>query len=148
MRTRQASICVAALLLLHLQTACTVSQTVPLASVAPGSNITVRFPSGIPVVVNDTERDSTRHREIPGVRAVSGKLLLATADTMRLGPVWSIDAPRVAVTSRFGTASFPTSDDMVVALQRSDPEGAFGVALLLGSIVGLIYFLEGVFTVR
>ena len=131
MRTRQTSICVAALLLLHLQTACTVYEAAPSRwSIAPGSDVRVRFPSSTSVVIGYPEEDSIRHAEIPRSRAVEGRFVSTVGDTMRLKPVSHLAAPRVPHSETFPSASFLLSDETRVAVRRVSPERT--TLLLLG----------------
>lgn len=131
-----------ALPLLLLQGACSVSRSVPLSSVAPGSNVVVRFPSAVPVIVGRNERDSTQYQEVSMVRAVEGKFLSSTADTTRLGSVWHIDAPRVPGDGMFQTASFRTSNETSVSVRRFDPEGTAALLVLAGVVAAIALTAE------
>lgn len=121
MRKRRVFASAAVLLLLHLQTACSVYRPVPLSSIAPGTDVRVRFPHQAPVVVGHKERNSVRYVEVPAVRAVDGKFISIAADTMRLGPVRYMHSPGIPPYETYHSASFDVSAAGPVEVRRFDP---------------------------
>ena len=141
MPTRQASACVTALLLLHLQTACTAYHAASPSRIAPGSDVRVRFPSPSPVVLGYPEADSIRHAEIPRSRAVEGRFVSTVGDTMRLRPVWMLDAPRVPHSATFPSASFHLPEETRVAVSRFSPERTILLILGIGGAAAAVVAL-------
>ena len=135
MSTRPLLRLLAALLLLPLHTACTAYQAASPSNIAPGSDVRVLFPSPAPVVMGYPEADSVRHAEIPRTRAVEGGFLSIVGDTMRLRPVWVLDAHAIET---FASASFPLSTETRVAVRRFSPERT---ALLLLALGGVTYVI-------
>ena len=120
-----------AALLLPLQTACTVCQGASPSSLAPGSDVRVRFPSPAPVVIVPEQEDSVQHTEIFRSRAVEGRFVSIVGDTMRLRPVSMLDDLAIET---FASASFPLSTEMRVAVRRFSPERTGLLLLGLGVV--------------
>lgn len=135
MRKRRLSSTAAALLMLHLQVACSVYQPSHFSSIAPGSDVRVRFPSPAPVVIGYEETDSIRHFQIPQARAVEGKFVGTTGDTMRMRPVWSLNAPQIGSDGAFPSASFIVSDATSVAVRQISPERTLLLVLGISAAV-------------
>ena len=121
----------ATLLLLPLQTACTAYQAASPSSIAPGSDVRVRFPSPAPVVIGYEEEDSVQHTEIFRSRSVEGRFVSIVGDTMRLRPVSMLDDLAIET---FASASFPLSTEMPVAVGRFSPERTGLLLLVLGGV--------------
>jgi hypothetical protein len=73
MRKRRLSSTAAVLLMLHLQAACSSHREVPLSSIAPRSDVQVRFPTPANVMIGYHETDPVRRSLIPQVRAIDGR---------------------------------------------------------------------------
>lgn len=123
------------LCLLALQTGCSAYHSTSRYSVLPGSDVRVRFASPAPVIVEYDEPDSVRHFEIPQARAVEGKVTAMARDTIRLSPVWTLQAPQIRSDHAFPAAAVVVSESTAIAVRRFSPERTTLLILVLGAAV-------------